>query len=265
MTNSDKARARRRIGAVSYLNTKPLVYDLAQRLPDWDIVFDLPSRLAEQLFRGDLDVALIPSVEYLQTPGYRVISDACIGCRGAVLSVKLLCRKPIKQIRTLALDEGSRTSAALVRILLDNGFGVTPEVEMLPIDNDYRGLRSDAVLLIGDRAIHASCDQFPFEFDLGELWMEWAKLPFVFAMWVAKDDGSDMGSVAQALASSRDAGLANLAAIAAEQCARVGLSESSCLRYLQDNLHFSLGDEEQQGLSLFAQQVASLDSQMAPR
>ena len=262
-TNTDPTRRRPRIGAVSYLNTKPLVYDLDQRLPDCDVVFDLPSRLAEQLFQGDLDVALIPSVEYLQTPGYRIISDACIGCRGKVLSVKLLCRKPIEQIQTLALDEGSRTSAALVRILLEKQFGVTPVVEIFPIDDDYRELTSDAVLLIGDRAIHASCEPFPTEYDLGELWMEWSKLPFVFAMWVAKDDGLDYRAVAAALASSRDVGLANLPEVAAEQCESVGLSESSCLKYLRDNLHFTLGEDEKQGLSLFAEHVAELDGLLA--
>ena len=103
-----------RIGAVSYLNTKPLVYGLADLAPQHELVYDLPSRLADRLAAGALDVALIPSVEYFQRPDYEIVSDACIACRGPVRSVKLLSRVPLESIRTLALDEGSRTSAVLV-------------------------------------------------------------------------------------------------------------------------------------------------------
>src|SRR5688572_30413701 len=107
-----------RIGAVEYLNTKPLVYNLTQIAPQAEVVFDLPSRLADRLAAEELDVALIPSIEFFQDPAYRVVSDACIACRGPVLSVKLFSRVPAERIRSLALDEGSRTSAALVQILL---------------------------------------------------------------------------------------------------------------------------------------------------
>src|SRR5262245_1850131 len=123
-----------RIGAVSYLNTRPLVYRLAEIAPQHELVFDLPSRLADDLAAGRLDVALIPSIEYFQNPAYRIVSDACIGCRGPVRSVKLLSRVPLDSIRTLALDEGSRTSVALVRILLQEGFGLSPRLLPFPID-----------------------------------------------------------------------------------------------------------------------------------
>src|SRR5262245_53693445 len=106
-----------RVGAVNYLNTKPLVYRLERFAPQAEIVLDLPSRLADDLAAGRLDVALIPSIEYFQSPGYSIVSDACIACRGPVLSVKLFSRVPPAEIRSLALDEGSRTSATLVRIL----------------------------------------------------------------------------------------------------------------------------------------------------
>src|SRR5262245_39566916 len=106
-------QSRVRVGAVSYLNTKPLICDFAELAPDAELVLDYPSRLAEALAAGTLDVALIPSIEFFQDPGYTIVSDACIGCRGPVLSVKLFSRVPVETIRTLALDEGSRTSAAL--------------------------------------------------------------------------------------------------------------------------------------------------------
>ncbi len=109
---------RLKVGAVTYLNTKPLVFRLQHFAPQAELIFDLPSRLADKLSAGQLDVALIPSVEYFQNSSYKIVSDACIACRGSVLSVKLFCRVPATQIRSLALDEGSRTSAALTRILL---------------------------------------------------------------------------------------------------------------------------------------------------
>ena len=94
--------AKIKVGAVSYLNTKPLVYRLEEIAPYADISYDLPSRLADQLASGELDVALIPSVEYFQDPNYEIVSNACIGCRGPVLSVKLLTRVPFDQIHPLA-------------------------------------------------------------------------------------------------------------------------------------------------------------------
>ena len=94
-----------RIGAVSYLNSKPLIEDLALMLPQCSIALDYPSRLADSLACGDLDVALIPSVEYLRGADYRIISDACVAARGPVMSVKLYCRVHPGQIRRVAMDE----------------------------------------------------------------------------------------------------------------------------------------------------------------
>src|SRR5262245_35790680 len=122
-----------RAGAVSYLNTKPLVFGLSERAPHVHVEFDLPSRLAVGLAKGRFDVALIPSIEYFQDPNYEIISDACIACRGPVWSVKLFSRVPLARIQTLALDEGSRTSVALVRILLQQRFGIVPRTEPLAI------------------------------------------------------------------------------------------------------------------------------------
>jgi chorismate dehydratase len=246
-----------RIGAVSYLNTKPLVYRLAESAPHVDLVFDLPSRLADRLARGTLDVALIPSVEFFQNPAYSIVSDACIGCRGPVLSVKLLCRKPARQIQTLALDEGSRTSAALTRILLEQRFGIRPRLVPLPIDSDWTTTAADAVLLIGDRAIHAANDSLAAVWDLGDEWCRWAELPFVFAMWVARP-GIDTTGLDEVLQSARDQGLAHLDEIAAAEAPAVGLSPELVLSYLRDNLYFFLGPRERRGLQLYYQHAVRM-------
>ena len=240
-----------RIGAVSYLNTKPLVYGLAELAPRAEVVFDLPSRLADELAAGKLDVALIPSVEYFQSPDYAILSDACIGCRGPVLSVKLLSRVPMDKIRTLALDEGSRTSVALVRILLKERYGLSPRLLPFLLGVAAAKVEADAVLMIGDRAMHPPAG-FSQEWDLGDEWCRWAELPFVFAMWVARKEAlTELGEIEIALSRARDEGVSHLAEIAERESASVGLTYEQCLSYLRDNLYFFLGPREQRGLQLF--------------
>jgi chorismate dehydratase len=246
-----------KIGAVTYLNTKPLVFRLSEFAPHAELRFDFPSRLADELAAGRLDVALIPSIEYFQEPTYRIVSDACIACRGPVLSVKLFSRVPAREIRTLALDEGSRTSAALIRILLKEQFDLSPRTESLPIGATLGDTAADAVLLIGDRAIHSPPGRFAEVWDLGDEWLRWSGLPFLFAMWVARP-GVDLRNLEQALAEARDCGVANLEDIAAAEAAPLGLTIPQCLGYLRDNLHFSLGPEERRGLELFRQKASEL-------
>ncbi|MDB4778385.1 menaquinone biosynthesis protein [bacterium] len=169
-----------RIGAVSYLNTKPLVYGLDSLADQCSVQYDLPSRLADRLAAGELDVALIPSIEATTNPNYTIVSDACIGCRGPVWSVKLLSKKEPEDIKTLALDEGSRTSAALTKIILAEKYSARPDLQQLGINDDWRTVNTDAVLVIGDRAMSAEHQPFQYAWDLGEAWHDWTGLPFVF-------------------------------------------------------------------------------------
>ena len=251
-----------RIGAVSYLNTKPLVWGLAERLPHARLSFDLPSRLADDLSQGQLDIALIPAVETFQRPDYAIVSNACIACRGPVWSVKLFSRVAPEQIRTLAVDEGSRTSAALVRILLGERWQVFPRTLPLPIQIDPASVEADALLLIGDRAIHEPHGVWHTVWDLGQEWQEWTHLPFVFAMWTARPGLSSacLHDLEQSLQAARDDGVRNLPEIAAQAAPPMGLSVAECLSYLRDNLHFYRGPREQQGLALFHDLAARLES-----
>ena len=259
-----------RIGAVSYLNTKPLVYRLAELAPECEIVFDLPSRLADRLAEGTLDVALIPSIEYFQRPDrYQIVSNACIACRGPVRSVKLFSRVPVERIRTLALDEGSRTSVALVRILLAEREGVRPRLMPFPIDAPPEAIEADALLMIGDRAMHRPVGSFVAEWDLGDVWCRWTELPFVFAMWVARREsqepliaamatGHACEQLAVSLQRARDSGVQHVEEIAAREHAKVGISQAECVQYLRDHLHFELGPRELAGLKLFQQHAVRL-------
>ena len=239
-----------RIGAVSYLNSKPLIEGLPELAPEADLILDYPSCLADDLARGELDVALIPSVEYLRNPGYEIVSDACIAARGPVLSVKLYSRVPFGEIRSLALDEGSRTSAALAQVMLAERFGVRPELERLPVRSTVSSTSADAIVLIGDRAMHPPQENFAATWDLGEEWLAWTGLPFVFAVWATPAD-TDLGAAEDALYRARDLGVSRLDAIARREAPLLGISEQTAITYLTQNLHFRLGSAERNGLQLF--------------
>ena len=260
--SSASARASIRLGAVNYLNSKPLVYRLdsaADRLAadKLDVAFDLPSRLADALVGGALDVGLIPSIEGLRIPGAKVVSNACIACRGPVRSVKVVFRKRPAEVKRLALDEGSRTSAALTRILLLDRFGIAPETTLLPIGEGLNSADADAVLVIGDRAMNLDGVPAVEVWDLGQQWMSATGLPFVFAMWLAPRE-VETSQLANLLASVRDSGVARLAEIAAAEGPAIGISPSDALTYFQDNLHFYLGPQELAGLKLFYQKARQL-------
>lgn len=239
-----------RIGAVNYLNSKPLVEDLALLLPEADVSLDYPSRLADDLATNDIDVGLIPVVECMRDPDYEIISDACVATRGPVLSVKLYSRVHPGFIRTLALDEGSRTSATLARIMLHERFGVEPSRRALPLGRSVTDTDADAILLIGDRAMHTPAEQFDTVWDLGEEWLNWTGLPFVFAMWVART-GTASDHVVEMLGEARDRGVSRIPTIARREAKQLGISEAGAVSYLQDNLHFRLTSAERSGLRLF--------------
>src|SRR5579871_2290305 len=236
-----------RIGAVNYLNTKPLIYDLPLLAPEVELVLDVPSRLADQLHAGSLDVALIPVIEYFRAGGYAIVPDIAIASRGPVLSVTLFSRVPWPEIRRVALDEGSRTSAVLAQILLRRRHDVQPELELLPLDRNAEESNADAVLLIGDRAMRACLPGFAHAFDLGQEWFDWTGLPFVYAVWAVRA-GADLRGVDEALAQAKRRGLGRAGVIAQREAPRLGLDAGFCRRYLANIIHFDFGPREQAGL-----------------
>ena len=241
-----------RIGAVSYLNSKPLIEELDSIAPDAELVLDYPSCLADSLAQRELDVALIPSIEFLRNPSYEIISDACVATHGQVMSVKLFSHVAPENIRLLALDSGSRTSVALVQILLSERYGIAPETTPLSLGSQIESSAADAILLIGDRAMHKPAVDFHTVWDLGEEWTRWTGLPFVFALWAARR-GTYLGDIPAALQQARDRGLEQLPDIAEREAALLGVSQATILAYLTDNLYFRLGSEEEKGLALFCE------------
>jgi chorismate dehydratase len=249
-----------RVGAVSYLNAKPLYYRLCEFAPQVRLSMAVPSRLAEQLARGELDVALIPSVEYFREAhrGYEIIPGFAIAARGAVRSVKLFARVPWERIERLALDAGSRTSQVLARIWLDERYGVRPRrIEELPLGVSALESMADAVLVIGDRAMRVPHAPFFAVVDLAEAWRELTGLPFVFALWVSRG-GIELGDLVRALEQSRTAGIAQAAALARKHGPRLGLQIATCYDYLTRVLSYDLGEPEIAGLRRFAAMATRL-------
>jgi chorismate dehydratase len=236
-----------RVGAVNYLNTKPLIHGLEALAPGVDLILDVPSRLADLLAAGQLEVALIPVIEYFRAGCYTVVPNIAIASRGPVLSVTLFSRVPWTAIRRVALDEGSRTSAALTQVLLRKRHGARAEVVPLPLDRSAEEADADAVLLIGDRAMRACLPGFAHAFDLGQEWHDWVGLPFVYAVWAVRE-GVELGPVESALTEAKERGCASIGRIAHQEAPRLGLDAGFCRRYLQNIIHFDLGPRELAGL-----------------
>jgi chorismate dehydratase len=162
----------------------------------------------------------------------------------------------------VALDEGSRTSAALTQVLMRKKHGIEPEVRTLAIDEPVEEAEVDAVLLIGDRAMRACLPGFAYAYDLGQEWQDWTSLPFVYAVWAVRR-GVDLGGVVDALYEAKQRGCARCGEIAQREAPRLGLDAGFCRRYLQNIIHFSLGPREQAGLHHYYMLACQLD--LAPR
>lgn len=248
-----------RFGAVTYLNSKPLIEDLATRLAPASLSLDYPSHLAGDLAAGRLDVALVPSFSALRGLVERrawLLSDACVAAHGPVRSVKLLCRTDPGDIRTLALDEGSRTSATLAQVLLRLQYGTRPATQPFGLESRVEDCSADAILMIGDRAMHSPTgERFAHELDLGAEWVCWTGLPFVFAVWASRHEHVPAGWASD-LEQARDRGVVRIGAIAEREAAGVGVAVDEAASYLRQNLHFTLGPAEREGLALFAELAA---------
>jgi chorismate dehydratase len=246
-----------RVGAVNYLNSKPIIERLTNFAPEVDLTLDLPSRLADRMAAGELDVGLIPVVEFFRGDGYTFIPNIAIASRGPVLSVTLFSRVPWAEIRSVALDEGSRTSAALTRILLAKRYGVHPAFHQLPIDAPAEDAKTDAVLLIGDRAMRACLPGFRHAYDLGAEWTEWTDLPMVYAVWAVRG-GVELGATERGFHRAKEYGMAHAGQIAQREAADLGLDPGYCRRYLANIIRYDLGPQELAGMAKYRELAGEL-------
>ena len=249
-----------RVCAVSYLNTVPLVWGIehgAQR-DIFDLTYALPSECADQLSSGEADIGIVPVIEMARQK-LDYFRSTGIACRGAVRSILLVSKVPLREIRTLATDTGSRTSVMLSRIILGEKYGVQPKLiarraELAPMLGE-----ADAALLIGDAALHLNPATLPFEtLDLGLEWTQMTGLPMVFAVWSGKKEVM-LPPYEQAFLDSYRYGLASMDAIVKKQSPLRGVSEEMAREYLTHNIVFELNARDHAGLDLYLKQALALD------
>ena len=233
-----------RIGLFPYLNVQPLIFGLRAN-SDIEVVIDLPSRIADRFRRGELDLAMVPSFEAasLDAP---VIDSICIASDGPVETVILHHRVPLDRVRKVALDEASRTSAALTKILIAQVSGQLPEC--VPFSSTAsEGPDADAILVIGDPAFRFGREGFN-RLDLGEAWRVRESLPFVFAVMVKQPRVREVGLSARLLEATRR-GLEAAPIIARSY--NSGVDAARAEHYMRNVIRYELGRREKEGLALF--------------
>jgi len=250
-----------RLGAVGYLNARPLVWGLDRSLR-FLLRFDVPSTCASLLHDGAIDIGLIPSIEYLRGGPYAIVPDLAIASRGPVASVLLFTSRPIRDVRSIAMDVSSRTSVALVRVLCAQLFKINPKIEPAGPDLPQMLGRCDAALIIGDNALfqHPNVEHtLPVEvIDLGKAWTDLTGLPFVYAFWAGRPGMLEPGDV-EALQRARDAGVAASDDVACAYLRDMPARQALGMRYLRENIKYHLGAEEQAGLELFYRYAAEIN------
>lgn len=234
-------RSRVRIGSVSYLNARPLIYGIEDK-----VTLHVPSELADLMRAGQLDAGLVPIVECFAHDRYVVLEGASISCRGPVYSVLLAYRGPLKNVRHIFADQTSRTSVLLIQTIFRELFGTVPEISPLP-DYDFQHA-PDAMLLIGNNAIRFRAARSEHQIlDLGQAWWELTKLPFVFAVWALQPAAAQTDLPAMLQKAKRD-GEAHIEEIALGE---KEFSADFCREFFAHHIRFDLGPEEKQGIAAF--------------
>ena len=254
---------KRRVSAVSYLNTSPLVWGMLHGPQHgvFDVSFTLPSECADALRAGEADIGLIPIIELARQPELVVVPGSSIACEGAVRSILLVSKKPLDEVRSFAADSGSRTSVVLAQIILARKHRVRPNVVALPADLDHMLEQADAALIIGDPALKIDPGMESWRgqpvhvYDLGAEWFEMTALPMVFAVWAGK--GLD-SSVIQVLADSASYGRARTDEIVEHETSNRDLSAELVREYVTRYIRYELGDREREAMNLYLRSAAEL-------
>lgn len=258
-----------RISAISFLNTAPLMWDFehgesAARLSDhFELSYTVPSRCAEELNAGMADIGIIPAAAYATIPGLAVIPDVAIASKNAVRSILLISKVPVEKIRSVATDDSSRTSAALVEVYLKKFVGIDPGFRRQKPVLEEMLKWHDAALIIGDPALQANTEGY-YVYDLAQQWRTWTGHPFVFAFWAVRKASlagvaPDL-NIARVFQQSRDHGLQHIPEIAAAWAPRLELPEALISEYLKENIDYSLDDENLKGLRLFYRYAAEYEA-----
>lgn len=240
-----------KVGTVSYLNAKPLIYGFENGMMavQIELVADYPSAIAKQLLEQKIDIGLVPVAIIPQMKEYHIVGNYCIGAVGEVASVCLFSEVPFTEIETVILDYQSRTSVALLKLLLKHHWKINPFfIEGTPgYENEISGRR--AGLVIGDRAM-LQRKKSPFVYDLSAAWMEMTGLPFVFAVWLSNKPLSE--SFIAEFDKANQFGFENIEKIIAN-CPNSGYDLHE---YYTKYISYQLNDDKKKGLNQFLQLIS---------
>lgn len=241
-----------RLSVVQYLNTVPLIWGMlhGEQRGKFDLQLTVPSGCADAIARGHADVGIVPSIEYQRLEGLEILPGLSIASKQEVKSVLLLSRLPLDRVQTVALDQSSRTSAAMLRILMQKFYARPATFTAASPDPAAMLRHADATLLIGDPALIYTGPADTY--DLAQEWRRFTGLPFVFALWMGKP-GAGLSQYVPDFQRSLDFGLHHIDDIAAEYAPRLHLTPHAIQVYLTQNIDYSLDEENLKGLKLFYQ------------
>jgi len=248
-----------RVGAVSYLNTKPLIYGLEQGMMNesLELVFDYPSNIALALLNNEIDVGLVPVVIIPEMENYQIVSDYCISSNGEVASVCLFSEVPIEEIRMVMLDYQSRTSIELVQLLLEEFWKVSPVFRKAGINFREKISGNTAAVVIGDRAFEQKKIS-KYSYDLGLAWKELTGLPFVFAAWVSNKPLDD--KFIENFNISNEYGLKHIDEVVKQN--PYGLFDLK--QYYTSFIQYRLDSENRKGMNRFLKKIAQKSGKQIP-
>ncbi len=239
-----------KVGAVSYLNTKPLVYafENGAMANEMELMFDYPSKVAQMLINDEIDLGLVPVAVIPRVSNAQIVSNFCIGATNPVASVCLFSQVPIQEIKSVILDYQSRTSVALLKILLKDFWKTSPDfiASEVGFEKDING--TTAALIIGDRAL-LELKHYSFAYDLAEAWQQMTNLPFVFAVWVANK------SLPEEFISQFNLSIKNSLTHIDKIVESIGFQEYDLNVYFKENIDYILDDKKMEGLKLFLSKI----------
>ena len=240
------------VSVVDFVNAWPVTWGFLKGAVEGFLpINDVPSACADRLARGEVQAGIIPAIEAARIPGIRIVRGVGIAAYDRVRSVLLVSRVPFPEIRSVALDTSSRSSAAMVRLLLADLYGVTPEFHRAVPELPRMLATADAALLIGDPALTANVEGLHV-LDLAEGWNRLTGLPLVFAVWAVRRDVAP-----EPFLWSRDYARQRIGEIVDAAVARTGLGKKSVAEYLESNLHHDLDEDDERGLAEFYRRAAA--------
>jgi chorismate dehydratase len=244
-----------KVGAVSYLNTKPLVYGFEQgeMREAIELVIDYPANIASLLVNDQVDIGLVPVAVLPYLKEHHIISDYCIGCDGEVGSVCLFSDVELRDIKIILMDHQSRTSVELLKILLKEHWNISPQLIKASANYEKEITGTTAGLVIGDRALKQRI-RSKYIYDLGLAWKEMTGLPFVFAAWV-----SNKKMPARFLADfnkANELGLSSLDLIVQQQTYQL----YDLHQYYTKNISYRLDEKKKEGMELFLKKLILINN-----